>query len=108
PDQLHDALVAEYLAARQRKENVLVVAQTREEVGRVNDSIRSGVALSGALGEGCRVATQEAMGWTEAQKCDARFYQPGQQVQFLKRYGRFRAGDSCEIVGTSERGLVLF
>ena len=107
PDALHDAVVAEYLAARQRKENVLVVAQTREEVRRVNDSIRRGLALSGALGEGRKVIALEALDWTEAQKRDARFYEPGQQVQFLKRYGRFRAGDSCEVVEASEQGLVL-
>lgn len=107
PDALHDALVAEYLAARQRKENVLVVAQTREEVSRVNDSIRRGLALSGALGEGRKVIALEALDWTEAQKRDARFYQPGQRVQFLKRYGRFRAGDSCEIVEAGEQGLVV-
>jgi conjugative relaxase-like TrwC/TraI family protein len=107
PDALHDAVVAEYLATRQRKENVLVVAQTREEVRRVNDSIRRGLALSGALVEGRKVVAQEAMDWTEAQKRDARFYQPGQQVQFIRRYGRFRAGDCCEVFEANEHGLVL-
>ena len=107
PDTLHDAVVAEYLAARQRKENVLVVAQIREEVRRVNDSIRRGLVLSGVLGDGRKVVSLEAMDWTEAQKRDARFYQPGQQVQFLKRYGRFRAGDCCEVAEANEHGLVL-
>ena len=107
PDALHDAVVTEYLAARQRKENVLVVAQTRDEVRRVNDSIRRGLILSGALGESRKVVALESLDWTEAQKRDARFYQPGQQVQFLRRYGRFRAGDCCEVAAANEEGLVL-
>jgi conjugative relaxase-like TrwC/TraI family protein len=106
-DELRGAVAAEYLAARTRKENVLVVAQTREEVRAINESIRQGLAAAGSLGPGKTVTALEAVDWTEAQKRDARYYQPGQRVQFLRRYGRFRAGDTCEVAGANEHGLVL-
>ncbi len=107
PDELRGAVAAEYLAARTRKENVLVVAQTREEVRAINESIRHGLVAAGALGAGQTVTALEALDWTEAQKRDARYYQPGQRVQFIRRYGRFRAGDTCEVAGANEHGLVL-
>jgi ATP-dependent exoDNAse (exonuclease V) alpha subunit len=106
-DELRGAVAADYLAARTRKENVLVVAQTREEVRAINEAIRQGLAAAGSLGPEKKVTALEALDWTEAQKRDARFYQPGQRVQFLRRYGRFRAGDTCEVAGANEHGLVL-
>ena len=107
PGELREAVAAEYIAARARKENVLVVAQTREEVRAINEAIRRGLVSTGALGEAQTVTALEALDWTEAQKRDPRYYQPGQRVQFLRRYGRFRAGDTCEIAGANEHGLVL-
>jgi hypothetical protein len=107
PEDLRGAVAAEYLAARTRNENVLVVAQTREEVRAINESIRQGLVAAGSLDAGQSVTALEALDWTEAQKRDARYYQPGQRVQFLRRYGRFRAGDTCEVAGANEHGLVL-
>ena len=42
-----------------------------------------------------------------AQRKDARFFEPGQAAFFIKGYGRFKKGERCEIVGTTERGLIL-
>ena len=107
PEELRGAVAAEYLAARTRNENVLVVAQTREEVRAINESIRQGLVAAGSLDAGQTVTALESLDWTEAQKRDARYYQPGQRVQFLRRYGRFRSGDTCEVAGANEHGLVL-
>jgi len=106
-EELREAVAAEYLAARTRKENVLVVAQTREEVRAINESIRQGLVAAGSLSAGQSVTALEALDWTEAEKRDARYYEPGQRAQFLRRYGRFRAGDTCEVAGANEHGLVL-
>jgi conjugative relaxase domain, TrwC/TraI family len=107
PAELREAVAAEYVAAKSRNENTLVVSQTREEVRAINDSIRRALAAAGALGAGQTVFALEALDWTEAQKRDARYYQTGQRVQFLRRYGRFRSGDTCEVVDVNERGLVI-
>jgi conjugative relaxase-like TrwC/TraI family protein len=107
PEELRGAVAAEYLAARTRRENVLVVAQTREEVRAMNEAIRQSLVTAGSLGSGQTVTALEALDWTEAQKRDARYYLSGQRVQFLRRYGRFRAGDTCEVAEANEHGLVL-
>ena len=103
----HQALAAEYLAAIDRKEKALVVAQTREEARVVNESIRARLAAAGRLGAGASVTTYQTLDLSEAQKRDPRFIEAGGHVHFLQRYGRFAKGEVVEIVGTSERGIVL-
>lgn len=107
PEELRDAVASEYLAARSREENVLVVAQTREEVRAMNEAIREKLVATGTLDAGQPVMALEALDWTEAQKRDTRYYPPGQRVQFLRRYGRFRPGDTCEVASANAHGLVL-
>ena len=103
----HQALAAEYLAAIDRKERALVVAQTREEARVVNESIRARLAAAGRLAAGTPVTTYQMLDLSEAQKRDRRFIEAGRHVHFLQRYGRFAKGDVVEIAGTTERGIVL-
>ena len=102
-----DALVAEYLAALERKEKALVVAQTREEVRNVNDAIRAKLQEVGKLGPSRTLTTYQPVDLDEAQKKDARFYQAGHFASFIRGYGRFAKGDLCAIVGANERGVVI-
>lgn len=53
------------------------------------------------------VTAYRAVDGTEAQKREARFYEPGQRALFLRRYGRFVKGEFCVIAGANERGVVL-
>jgi conjugative relaxase-like TrwC/TraI family protein len=105
PDDRRDQLAREYLAATARKEKVLVVAQTRDEVRAVNDSIRQQLQAAGALGTDTTITAYHPVDMGEAEKRDPRFYQPGQQAFFIQRYGRYAKGDLCEIVAATERGL---
>jgi ATP-dependent exoDNAse (exonuclease V) alpha subunit len=107
PDDRRVQLAHEYLAATSRKEKVLVVAQTRDEVRVVNDSIRQQLQAAGALGADTTITGYQPVDLGEAQKCDARFYQPGQRAFFIQRYGRYAKGDSHEIAEATERGLVF-
>lgn len=102
-----DALAAEYVTAVARKEKALVVAQTREEVRAVNESIRERLRNAGGLAPGRPLATFHPFDLGEAQKRDPRFYAPGQHVFFLQRYGRYAKGEHCEVAQATERGLVL-
>ncbi|HEY4245861.1 MAG TPA: MobF family relaxase [Lacunisphaera sp.] len=102
-----DVLVAEYLAALERKEKALVVAQTREEVRNVNDAIRAKLQEAGRLGPSRTLTTYQPVDLDEAQKKDARFYQAGHFASFVRGYGRFAKGDLCAIVGANERGVVI-
>jgi len=102
-----EVLAREYLAAIERKESVLVVAQTWAEVRSVNEAIREQLKTAGKLSGGMTLTAYQAVDGTEAQKREAGFYQAGQRAYFLRRYGRFGKGDLCEIAGANERGVVL-
>lgn len=101
------ALASEYLIAIARYERPLVVAQTWSEVHAANDAIRSALRAAGKLEPGTMLTTYQPLDRSEAQKRDSRFYEPGQSAAFLKRYGRFKKGDLCEIAGANERGVVI-
>ena len=107
PDERRAMLAREYLASLDRSERALVVAQTWNEVNGINEAIRAELQSAGRIGSGIALKTYQAVDLDEAQKRDARFYQPGQFAYVLKRYGRFAKGDVCPIAGTNERGLVL-
>jgi ATP-dependent exoDNAse (exonuclease V) alpha subunit len=100
-------LATEYLAAIERKERALVVAQTWDEVRGVNEAIREQLRAKGRIEAGSILKTDQPLDLTEMQKRDPRFYQTGCNAHFLRRYGRFVKGDCCEILGANERGVVL-
>ncbi|HZP59611.1 MAG TPA: MobF family relaxase [Opitutaceae bacterium] len=101
------ALAQEYVAAVQRNETPLVVAQTWNEVRAVNEAIREELKAAGKLGVGRTMEAYQSVDGTGAQKREAKFYQAGQSAYFLKNYGRFAKGDFCEVQGASERGVIL-
>ena len=70
-------------------------------------TIRSALRSAGLVADGEKLVTYQPVDRSEAQKRDARFYESGHAVVFLKRYGRHRKGDVCEVVGANERGVVL-
>jgi len=106
-DNRRDQLAAEYVASLERQENPLVVAQTWNEVTAVNDSIREALRERGRIGDGATIKTLHAVDLTDAEKRDARFYQPGHVAYFQKRYGRYKRGDCCPVLGANERGVIL-
>jgi conjugative relaxase-like TrwC/TraI family protein len=108
PDEPRRAAIAgEYLTAVQRGERPLVVAQTWDEVHATNDAIRSALRSAGKVGDGRTLRTFQPVDRSEAQKRDARFYEAGQAVFFLKAYGRHAKGDVCEVAGANERGVIV-
>jgi conjugative relaxase-like TrwC/TraI family protein len=108
PDAERRAVLAqEYLAAIDRGEQTLVVAQTWAEVHAVNDAIRSALREAGRLGVGTVLTAYRPVDRSIAQRRDGRFFETGQAAFFLKGYGRFKKGARCEIVGATERGLIL-
>ena len=102
-----DAVAAEYLAAIERRERTLAVAQTREEVRNVNEVIRAKLQAAGKLGAGATLITYQPVDLDEAQKRDARFYQAGYYASFIRGYGRFARGDICPVIGANERGVII-
>lgn len=107
PDKRRDALAAEYLSALSRKETVLALAQTWDEVRGVNEAIRERLKAAGKLGAGKTLTTYQAVDATEAEKRDPHFHEPGRLAHFVRGYGRFAKGELCEVVQANECGLVL-
>jgi conjugative relaxase-like TrwC/TraI family protein len=107
PDSRREMLAQEYLASLDRKECTLVVAQTWAEVNAVNEAIREQLRANGKLSGGTMLTAYQTVDGTEAQKRDSNFYNTGQCVYFLQRYGRFAKGDLCPIAGANEHGVVL-
>jgi conjugative relaxase-like TrwC/TraI family protein len=101
------AIAGEYVMALQRGERPLVVAQTWNEVHAVNDAVRRALRDAGKLGEGIELTTYQPIDRSEAQKRDARFYEAGQSAHFIKTYGRFRKGETCDIIGADNRGILV-
>jgi ATP-dependent exoDNAse (exonuclease V) alpha subunit len=101
------AVASEYLAAIERNERALVVTQTREEVGTINEVIRAKLRDAGKLGAGATLATYQPVDLDEAQKRDPRFYKEDRYACFIRGYGRFRRGEICPILGANERGVII-
>jgi len=102
-----EALARDYSAAVERKESVLVVAPTWVEVNAANDAIRERLKEEGKLEQGVSVASWQSLQLTEAQKRDERFYEAGVKAVFVRDYGRFKAGDACEVAGLEADGVRL-
>ncbi len=108
PDEpRREAIAGEYLAAMERGECPLVVAQTWDEVHAANDAIRSALHTAGKLEAGELLEAYQPVGWTEAEKHDARNFEEGHSVFFLKGYGRYAKGDLCEVAGADDHGVTL-
>jgi conjugative relaxase-like TrwC/TraI family protein len=69
------------LTASQHR-NVLVVAPTHEEIGRVTQAIREDLKQRAVLGDGETLHRHIPLQWTEAQKKDISNYQPDQVLVF--------------------------
>jgi len=78
PDDRRAMLAREYLASLDRHERALVVGQTWNEVNAMNETIRTELRAAGRIGSGVELKTYQAVDLNEAQKRDARFYEPGQ------------------------------
>jgi conjugative relaxase-like TrwC/TraI family protein len=70
------------LNQRGQQPQVLVVAPTHEEIGRLTDAIRRERFAAGELGDPIDWERQVSLSWTDAQKRDVRRYEPGQRLVF--------------------------
>ena len=86
--------------------NVLVVAGTHEEIGRITHAIRAGMKQSGDLGSGKIFERHTPLQWTEAQKKDLSNYQQG-QVLLFRRSSHGIARNDALVVERSDRSHVI-
>jgi hypothetical protein len=99
-------IAADYAkVSAQRKGNgfktVLVVSPTHTEADRVTAAIRAELKKEGRLGKSEReFTTLRPLNLTEAQRKDARDYEPGMIVQFHQNARGFKRGERVTVVGT--------
>lgn len=108
-DQRYKALAGEYAQALKTGKTVLAVAPTHAEGGRVTDAVRAELrATEGGKGKKPLLDLSERLyrrlenlQLTEAQRGDARQYQPGLVVQFTQKAKGFENGERAGVVGVA-------
>jgi conjugative relaxase-like TrwC/TraI family protein len=90
----HAQLIADYLAARNAKKSVLVIAPTHAEGDEITSQLRAKLQERGIISSDEQVVEQlRPLGWTDAEKGDPARYGGTEVLQFHRNAGPFRAGD---------------
>jgi hypothetical protein len=105
-DERHQMLVADYLEAMTDGKSALIIAPTHAEGDRLTETLRHELKERGALGREREFIVRWPTQWTDAQKRDARNYEPGMVVEFHQSTSgeRHRANGKRETTGGFERG----
>jgi hypothetical protein len=74
--------VGDYLKAQEDGKSALIIAPTHAEGRKLTDALRAVLKERGVLGQERTFAARKATGWSDAQKGDARNYEPGMVVEF--------------------------
>jgi hypothetical protein len=94
------------VAATKQGKSALLVSPTWAEIEAVTDKVRAALKADGAVGEHEEtVPVFDSLSWTEAQKKNARQYEPGQRLRFVRRTKKFDRGETVEVVATIENGV---
>ncbi len=91
--------------AKGQAREVLVVAATHDEIKSVTDAIRQDRKRAGELAEGEKFTQHSALNWTEAQKKQAKNYQPGQVLAFHKAVKGVAKNESLDVVSADRGGI---
>jgi conjugative relaxase-like TrwC/TraI family protein len=105
-EERHKMLVKDYLKAHEEGKSALIIAPTHSEGRKLTDALRSTLKERGALGTEREFMTRRSTGWTDAQKGDARNYEPGMVVEFHQNAKGFKRGEKT-VVGKDDDGLYL-
>jgi ATP-dependent exoDNAse (exonuclease V) alpha subunit len=98
PEDRHEALAADYVAAVTEGKSALVISPTHAEGERVTNRIRECLKQAGKLRGAEREFLQlKNLQWTEAQRGDALNYQAGMVVQFHQNVAGFQRGERLTV-----------
>lgn len=106
-EQRYRQLASNYWIAKQQGKSVLVVSPTHAEKGIVTDAIRDRLRKEGDLSTEERIFTRlNNLSWTEAERKESVYYQPGLTVQFVKSVkGSFKRGERVTVARCDEYGV---
>ena len=104
--EVHDAAAKSYLKALAENKSALLVAPTWNEIQAVTAKVRAAMKTSGRLaGEEKEFQVFDSLSWTEAQKQDARQYQPGMAIRFNRRNNDFAKDEIVSVVSVENDSL---
>jgi len=105
-DGLYQRAADAYVFATKQGKSALLVSPTWAEIEAVTDKVRETLKAVGAVGEHEEtVPVFDSLSWTEAQKKNARQYEPGQRLRFVRQTKKFDRGETVEVVATIENGV---
>jgi len=108
PDQPHEALVDDYVAAVKKGKSALVISPTNAHGAEVTAAIRVKLRKEGRLGKKEITAKQLTnLNLTEAQKGDWRNFDVGQVVQFNQNVPGIKRGSAWTVDKVTETGVQL-
>jgi conjugative relaxase-like TrwC/TraI family protein len=81
-EERHELLVSDYLKALDDGKSALIIAPTHAEGESLTEELRDRLKEQGAIGKEREFKVRRSTGWTDAQKGDARNYEPGMVVDF--------------------------
>ena len=103
----HDKLTARYVALLKEHQSTLVVAQTWNEIHRVNEQIRLALKRERLVGEADTVVTTfQPVNLTDAQKRDPRSYDEKTVLVFNRDVRGFKAGESARLLAITNTHLI--
>jgi len=104
--KLYQRAADAYLSATKQGKSALLVSPTWSEIDAVTERVREALKAGGVVGQHDESVTVfDSLSWTTAQKKNARQYEPGQRLRFVRQTKHFDRGDTVEVVATVENGL---
>lgn len=98
PENRHEALAADYVAAVEKGKSALVISPTHIEGERVTVRIRERLKKAGKLrGEERQLLQLRNLQWTKAQRGDSVNYHSDMVIQFHQNVSGFRRGERVKV-----------
>jgi ATP-dependent exoDNAse (exonuclease V) alpha subunit len=86
----------------------VVVSQTWSEIHKVNEAVRQRLQARNMIGsDEHRVISLERLDLTDAQKRESRFYNAETVLVFNRDCGRFRKGESAQLLAVTDKGMIV-
>lgn len=115
----HGMLVKDYLRAVDDGKSGLIIAPTHSEGDKLTEELRGILKERGAVGKDRPFTSWRSTNWSEAQKGDARNYEPGMVVEFKEAIagtrrrvngvritsGGFKKGEAAVVVERTDDGV---
>lgn len=117
----HGLLIKDYLQAVDDKKSGLIIAPTHAEGERLTAELRETLKERGAIGKERDFKVRRGVAWSDAQKGDARNYEPGMVVDFhdavagvrefsrglRKTVGGFKKGEAVVVIATDRESVMV-